>query len=101
LDLIAANLPYVTDAEMNSLPPEVRDYEPLAALSGGADGLDAVRCLIAGFSSLLKSKGCLLVEIGPAQAATVARLLRRKHRVASVAILTDLAGWERAVRLVI
>jgi len=46
-DLIVSNPPYVRSADIATLAPEVRDHDPLAALDGGADGLDAYRALIA------------------------------------------------------
>jgi release factor glutamine methyltransferase len=45
--LVVANLPYVTDAEWGGLQPEIRRYEPRGALTSGADGLDAIRALVA------------------------------------------------------
>ncbi len=99
VDLILANLPYLTAAEMASLPPEVRDYEPLTALSGGGDGLEVVRRLMGGFSDFLKPGGGLMLEVGPAQVAVVAQTLRWDHPEARLEILTDLAGRKRVVRL--
>ena len=46
-DLVVANLPYVREDEWDGLPPEIRRYEPREALVSGADGLDAIRALVA------------------------------------------------------
>ena len=46
VDLITANLPYVTTEELGGLLPEIRDYEPRAALDGGADGLAIIHRLL-------------------------------------------------------
>ena len=75
LDLIAANLPYITTQELAALPPEVRRYEPVTALDGGADGLALYRRLIPQAKRLLKPQGYLLLEIGCNQRQGVAALL--------------------------
>ena len=46
VDVIVANPPYVPERDRASLAPEVRDYEPAAALFAGADGLDAIRAIV-------------------------------------------------------
>ncbi len=67
-DLIVSNPPYVNAASMEALPPEYR-HEPQLALASGADGLDAVRAIIAGAAAHLKEEGLLVVEIGHNRAA--------------------------------
>lgn len=62
-DLIVANPPYVSDAEMSALPPEY-GHEPDLALRAGADGLDVVRRILAGASRHLAPDGALFVEVG-------------------------------------
>jgi release factor glutamine methyltransferase len=85
VDLVVANLPYVREDEWDGLAPEIRKYEPREALVSGADGLDAIRELVAGAPS-----GTLLaLEHGPAQAAAVRALLQDAETRA------DLAGRER------
>ena len=71
VDLIVANLPYVTEDEYAALPPGIRDYEPRAALVAGADGLDAIRRLLHTARPHLSPGGVILLEIGAAQGATV------------------------------
>jgi ribosomal protein L3 glutamine methyltransferase len=65
-DLIVANPPYVSDAEMTALPPEYR-HEPDLALRAGADGLDVVRRILAGAEDHLEPGGVLLVEVGDSE----------------------------------
>jgi release factor glutamine methyltransferase len=85
-DLVLANLPYVRDDEWAGLEPEITRYEPREALVAGADGLDAIRELVAG-----AAPGTLLaLEHAPGQAAAVRALLR------GAATHRDLAGRERA-----
>jgi len=62
-DLIVANPPYVSDAEMSALPEEYR-HEPDLALRAGGDGLDVVRRILRGAESHLAPGGVLVVEVG-------------------------------------
>jgi release factor glutamine methyltransferase len=97
VDLIAANLPYVATGEWQELLPEVRDYEPRAALDGGPDGLDAIRHLLATASPCLHRGGTLLLEIGASQGAAVTILARRSFPTADVQLHCDYAGLDRLV----
>jgi release factor glutamine methyltransferase len=63
-DAVISNPPYITDEEMESLAPEVRDYEPRAALAAGKDGLDVIRRLLPEAEALLAPGGQLFLEIG-------------------------------------
>ena len=84
-DLTTANLPYVRQAEWHDLAPEIRLHEPRDALVAGADGLDAIRALVAA-----APRGALLaLEHAPDQAAAVRALL------AGATTRRDLAGRER------
>ncbi len=74
-DLILSNPPYIAEDEMAGLSPEVRDWEPRAALTPGGDGLDAYRAIAAGAGARLMPGGRLGLEIGPTQAAAVTGLL--------------------------
>jgi release factor glutamine methyltransferase len=67
-DLIVSNPPYVPSAEIDSLQPEVRDYDPRAALDGGPDGLDAYRLIAEQAAPLLKPHGKIMLELGDGQA---------------------------------
>ena len=62
-DLIVANPPYVSDAEMEALPDEY-GHEPDLALRAGGDGLDVVRRILAGAGERLEPHGALFVEVG-------------------------------------
>ena len=62
-DLIVCNPPYVSDAAMASLPPEYR-AEPVLALSGGADGMDLVRRIVADAPAHMGDDAVLVLEIG-------------------------------------
>lgn len=74
-DLIISNPPYIPSAEIATLEPEVRDYDPRAALDGGADGLDFYRALARQAKSLLKPDGRIMLEFGDGQAEAIKNLL--------------------------
>jgi release factor glutamine methyltransferase len=96
-DVIVSNPPYLGDAEIAALEPEVRDYEPLVSLSAGADGLDVLRRIAAGAPAHLASDGELIVEVGVGQAATVAKLVEEAG-LRVVSVINDFAGHPRVVR---
>lgn len=97
VDLIAANLPYVSEAELAQLPPEISRYEPREALNGGPDGLDYIRSLLAQAGGHLKPGGVILLEIGATQGEAVVALARRHFPAATVEIAKDYAGLDRVV----
>ncbi|MGZ5336993.1 MAG: peptide chain release factor N(5)-glutamine methyltransferase [Solirubrobacterales bacterium] len=93
-DLVLANLPYVRDAEWEGLAPEIREFEPREALLGGADGLDAIRALLADVGE--RPAGAIALEVGIGQAAEVENLVLGAGFEA-VDRRQDLAGVERVV----
>jgi release factor glutamine methyltransferase len=70
-DLIISNPPYIPSAEIATLQPEVRDFDPRGALDGGADGLDFYRKLAAGAKPFLKPGGKIMLEFGDGQAGAI------------------------------
>jgi release factor glutamine methyltransferase len=97
MDLITANLPYVTMEEWDDLQPEIRDYEPRAALDGGPDGLALIRSLLAIAGPYLQPHGAILLEIGASQGDTVTALARQGFPGADVQLQQDYAGLDRLV----
>ena len=97
-DLVVSNPPYIAQAEMADLAPEVRDHEPHLALTDRADGLGAYRAILAGAAAHMEPDGHLLLEIGPTQAAAVAAIAA-DHGLAVRRILPDLDGRDRVVFL--
>jgi len=73
-DLIISNPPYIPSAEVATLQPEVRDFDPRAALDGGADGLDFYRRLAREAKPFLKPHGRIMLEFGDGQADAVRKL---------------------------
>ncbi|MBL8544014.1 MAG: peptide chain release factor N(5)-glutamine methyltransferase [Hyphomonadaceae bacterium] len=96
-DLIVSNPPYIVSAEIDALEPEVARFEPLLALDGGADGLDAYRAIFAGLDRALAPGGAFIFEVGRGQAEPV-QALAAAHGFTADAPLTDLAGIARVVR---
>ncbi len=95
-DLIVSNPPYIEDAALATLEPEVRDYEPRAALAGGADGLDCYRRIAAGVRSRLVPDGALMVEVGAGQASAVRNFLAGAG-MRRLDVINDLSAVARVV----
>lgn len=94
--LIVSNPPYISLEEMTALSPEVRDWEPRAALTDEGDGLAAYRAIVAGAGAHLSPQGWLAVEIGPTQGAAVAGLMAAAG-FRRIALRPDLDGRDRVV----
>jgi release factor glutamine methyltransferase len=96
-DLIAANPPYVAQAEYETLAPEIVGHEPAEALVSGPEGLDLIRRLTAEAPGYLAPGGWLLMEIGAGQAGKVMELLPEELWEAKE-VLDDLAGLPRVIK---
>lgn len=95
-DLIVSNPPYIPSAEIASLAPEVRSFDPLRALDGGADGLGPYRIIACDAERHLAPGGAVMVEIGAGQGPDVAGIFaERGFRQAGSR--RDLGGHERAL----
>ena len=95
-DLIVSNPPYITSAVVETLAPEVRDFDPRLALDGGPDGLGPYRIIAAQAGNWLKPQGWLMVEIGHDQGAAVNALFVAAG-FEDVAVYRDLNGLDRVV----
>lgn len=95
-DLVTANPPYIPDAEMAELDPGIRDFEPRLALSGGKDGLDVIRRIVAEAPAHLSPDGVLAIEVGHDQADRASELLERAG-FSSIERRRDYGGHERVV----
>jgi release factor glutamine methyltransferase len=96
-DLILANPPYVPTAEIAGLDDEVARHDPLGALDGGPDGLDAYRALAPKLPGWLAPGGQAFLEVGHDQGPAVQALLRAAG-LRTPAGVCDLAGTLRCVR---
>jgi release factor glutamine methyltransferase len=77
-DLVISNPPYISSAEIETLEPEVRDFDPRTALDGGTDGLDFYRKLAAQAGRLLKAEGKIMLEFGDGQADEIKKILENE-----------------------
>ena len=94
-DLVVSNPPYVRSGEIPGLMPEVKDHDPIEALDGGPDGLDALRDLARGIPLWLRPGGLLALEIGADQADDSQELMR--PHLEEMRVLPDLAGRPRVL----
>lgn len=95
-DAIVSNPPYVSAADWNMLPAEVKDHEPRRALIGGKTGLEFIGRLIGGSAAFLKTGGYLLFEVGEGQVDRAVGLLGKDF--SNVESFADLQGIPRCVR---
>ena len=94
LDLVVSNPPYIPSSVVQNLESVVRDHEPHLALSGGEDGLDAIRAVVDGAPTGLSPGGWLLLEHHHDQSAQVTQLLRDAGLM-EVSAAADLEGTLR------
>lgn len=93
-DLIVANPPYIPTAEIETLPPEVREFDPRGALDGGADGLDFYRLLAGQAARFLKPNGAIMLEFGDGQSEDVKKKFENQNWIVE-AIKEDYSGRAR------
>lgn len=98
-DLIVSNPPYIVDADIPGLAPEVRDYEPASALAGGVDGLRDIREILRLAATALRPGGTLLMEIGHTQADEVRALATESEGLTLIDIVPDLQHIPRVASL--
>jgi release factor glutamine methyltransferase len=96
-DVIVSNPPYLDDAEIAALEPDVRGYEPRVAMSAGAGGLQIMHRVVAGAPGHLAGDGELIVEVAAGQAAAVAKLVEEAG-LRVVGVINDFSGHPRVVR---
>lgn len=95
-DAIVTNPPYIHADDIPTLQAEVRDHEPLIALTDGGDGLSIIRRIVEDSPAKLKPNGLLLMEIGHRQSAAVEAMFSRDIW-ADVHFLKDLQNIDRTV----
>ncbi len=97
-DVICSNPPYVPTEALSTLAPEIRCFEPVTALDGGADGLDTIRRLAAQAPQFLKPDGSLILEIGDGQERAVLDLFTETAGLRQVRTYRDLSGMPRVIK---
>jgi len=96
-DLIVSNPPYIPEGMHESLPAEVKDFDPAAALFAGPEGLDVIRRIVAGAPGHLADGGWLVLEVDESHAGRVEEMLAGEGWT-GVEVFQDLAGRPRVVR---
>ena len=97
-EIIVTNPPYIPQDDIKNLEPEVKDHDPLLALSGGASGFDSYQKIAELAPFLLQDDGWILIEAGIGQAHKIADIFSARSLVLKE-IAADLAGIERCVIL--
>lgn len=97
VDAIIANLPYITDTEMEELPTSVAQFEPDMALRGGEDGLELICTLLQQAHACLNPQGAIFLEIGYRQRQTAMKFAQELFPDATVCCQKDYAGQDRFI----
>jgi release factor glutamine methyltransferase len=95
VDMVVSNPPYVTSAEMESLPRDVGEFEPKSALEAGPDGMDAYLEIANGLQ--VRNPGFVALEIDPRRSADVLNLMQTALPGRDVAVRQDLTGRDRVL----
>ena len=96
-DILVSNPPYIKTEVIKTLDKTVKDYEPLAALDGGGDGLVFYRRIADIAPKFLRNQGTLAMEIGHDQQKEVFDILNESGRFCDIDFLCDLAGIKRVI----
>ena len=97
-DCIVSNPPYIVEGVIDQLEPEVAQFEPRLALSGGADGLRCIERIIAEAPDYLRAGGWLFLEIGSDQKKAVTELFEASGRYEQIQVLNDYTELPRVAR---
>ncbi len=97
-DLIVSNPPYIPESEIESLESEVKNHDPILALSGGKDGLDSYKIILREIKKFLSPGGIILLETGKGQGPEVQRLAE-KWGFSVTRLVPDLGGILRVVEI--
>ncbi len=99
VDLIVANLPYITSKEWTQLDDGVKLYEPKLALKGGKDGLDLIRDLLQQATTKLKPNGAIFIEIGWQQGQAAEQLARSVFPGKTISLRQDFGVRDRIIEI--
>ncbi|MBQ6408146.1 MAG: peptide chain release factor N(5)-glutamine methyltransferase [Butyrivibrio sp.] len=97
-DIIVSNPPYIATKVIDTLAPEVKDYEPRLALDGSEDGLLFYRRIVDSVHKYLFSNGYLFLEIGYDQGKALTDMLKENGHFHDIEVIRDYAGNDRVVR---
>ncbi len=96
-DVVVSNPPYVAEGEADSLPAEVRDWEPRVALFAGPTGREVLERIVRGGRAHLREGGLVALEVAPSVADETVALIREVGAFRKARVLHDLAGHARMV----
>ncbi|QOV88154.1 peptide chain release factor N(5)-glutamine methyltransferase [Humisphaera borealis] len=96
-DLIVANPPYIASADIAALDPSVKNFEPVSALDGGADGLDLHRRILDQADDRLVPGGRIYLEIAFNQGEQAMALVATYDQLESATLLKDYGGNDRVI----
>ena len=99
-DIVISNPPYIGLDEREGLQPEVRDWEPAAALFADSEGLSIVREIVGGAPGRMAAGALLALEVGMTQARLVADEIAATNQFENVNVVRDLTGRDRVVTAV-
>lgn len=100
IDCVVSNPPYVSKDELETLPREIKDYEPIVALESEKDGLFFHKKIIENSFDFLKRGGLLALETAFGQAGKVADLIHQSDNYNDIKVIKDLGGIDRVVKAV-
>ena len=95
-DVIISNPPYIPTDDIKKLQKEVKEYDPLIALDGGKDGMDAYKLIIPKLRNLIKTNGKIFLEIGKGQENFVSKI-GIEHGLKLIELQKDLSGVNRVI----
>ena len=99
-DLIVSNPPYIASNDIKNLQIEVREHEPIIALDGGEDGLDAFRFIMPKINNLLQKNGKIFIEIGKGQQNQVEKIAS-DYGLFAIDFVKDLSGLIRVLIFIV
>lgn len=95
-DVIVSNPPYIPKKDIATLEADVREYEPVSALTDGGDGLSYYRRLLSEGKAYIKENGFIALEIGIYQSNDV-KQIAMDNGWKNIKIIKDYAGIDRVV----
>jgi len=99
VDMILANLPYIKECEFEDLSPEIINFEPSIALTGGKSGLGVIQRMLEQVPGKLNCGGCFLLEIGVGQGGAATSLINSHFPQAAIELMPDLGGIDRVMKV--
>jgi len=100
IDCVVSNPPYVSRDEFETLPKEIKDYEPIVALASEGEGVFFHKKIIENSVGFLKKRGLLALEMALGQAEKVANLIHQSGDFSNTEIIKDLSGIDRVVKAI-